>query len=252
MAFILGAVIGAGASLIGGMMASSAASKAADAQVQAANNDIALQKAMFEKQVALQEPFRAAGLTAQNRLLDLLGLSGNTTAKGYGSMGEQFSADKFVADPSYAFRLSEGQKALDASAAARGGLLSGNTLKATVDYGQNAASQEYQNAFNRYQTERANILNPLQSLGGVGQTSANTLGGAAQNYANQAGEAGRYAGNAQASSYMGAANAWNQALGGASNALTRGMTNSYMYGGGGSPYAYGAGGYTGYGPFMGG
>ena len=230
MAFVItAAVIGAGASLIGGMMSSSAASKAADAQVQAANSDIALQKAMFEKQVALQEPFRAAGLTAQNRLLDLLGLSGNTTAKGYGSMGEQFSQDKFVADPGYAFRLSEGQKALDASAAARGGLLSGNTLKGAIDYGQNAASQEYQNAFNRYQTERANILNPLQSLTGQSQTSANTLGSAAQNYANAAGEAGRYAGNAQASSYIGQANAWNQALGGASNALATGFTNYGLY-----------------------
>jgi len=230
MAFVItAAVIGAGASLIGGMMSSSAASKAADAQVQAANNDIELQKAMFEKQVALQEPFRAAGLTAQNRLLDLLGLSGNTAAKGYGSMGEQFSADKFTADPGYAFRLSEGQKALDASAAARGGLLSGNMLKATIDYGQNAASQEYQNAFNRYQTERANILNPLQSLTGQSQTSANTLGGAAQNYAQQAGQAYQYAGNAQASGYLGQANAWNQALGGAGNALSKGLTNYALY-----------------------
>lgn len=248
MAFITAALIGAGASILGGVLASSAASKAADAQVQAANNDIELQKAMFEKQVALQEPFRAAGLTAQNRLLDLLGLSGNTTAKGYGSMGQQFDASKFTADPGYAFRLSEGQKALDASAAARGGLLSGNMLKATIDYGQNAASQEYQNAFNRYQTERANILNPLQSITGGAQTSANTLGNAAQNYAQQAGQAYQYAGNAQASGYLGQANAWNQALGGVGNALSRGLTNSYMYGS--SPYSYGAGGYTGYGPFM--
>jgi hypothetical protein len=230
MAFVItAAVIGAGASLIGGMMSSSAASKAADAQVQAANTNVDLQKAIFQKQTELQEPFRAAGITAQNRLLDLLGLSGNTTAKGYGSMGEQFSQNKFTADPGYAFRLSEGQKALDASAAARGGLLSGNTLKGAIDYGQNAASQEYQNAFNRYQTERANILNPLQSLGGVGQTSANTLGNAAQNYANQAGNAYTQAGNAQASGYIGQANAWNQALGGASNALAKGFTNYGLY-----------------------
>jgi hypothetical protein len=37
-------------------------------------------------------------------------------------------------------------------------------------------SQEYMNAFNRYQSERQARLNPLQSLAGVGQTATNTLG----------------------------------------------------------------------------
>ena len=61
-------------------------------------------------------------------------------------------------------------------------------------------SQEYQNAFNRYYNERNQMLNPLQSLAGVGQTSANTLGNAGQNYASNVGNAlinqGYTAGNA--------------------------------------------------------
>jgi hypothetical protein len=115
--------------------------------------------------------------------------------------------DKFQADPGYAFRLSEGQKALDRSAAARGGLISGGALKAAQRFGQEMGSQEYTNAFNRYQTERQARLNPLQSLAGVGQTSVNQLSTAGQNYANAAGEAMGAAGQARASGYMGMANA---------------------------------------------
>jgi hypothetical protein len=155
--------------------------------------------------------------------------------------------------------LSEGLKGLNANAAVRGGLISGNALRAATAYGQDLGSQEYQNAFNRYYKERENMLNPLQSLTGTAQTVSGTLGGQGQdyatnasstlsNYATRAGQNIENAGAARASGYLGAANAWNQAIGGASNALSRGMTNAYMYGS--NPYSYGAGGYTGYGPFM--
>jgi hypothetical protein len=121
--------------------------------------------------------------------------------------------DKFQADPGYAFRLSEGQKALDRSAAARGGLISGSALKAAERYGQDMGSQEYQNAFNRYQTEQQSRLNPLQSLAGVGQTSTNALGTAGQNYATNAGEAIGQAAQARASGYVGASNAFSSGVG---------------------------------------
>ncbi len=100
----------------------------------------------------------------------------------YGKYARDFSMSDFEQDPGYAFRLSEGQKALDRQAAARGGLISGGALKAAERYGQDMGSQEYANAFTRYQTNRANQLQPLQSLAGVGQTAANTLSNAAGNY----------------------------------------------------------------------
>ena len=53
------------------------------------------------------------------------------------------------ASPGYRFRSLEGQKALERSAAARGLLRTGGTLKDINDYGQNFASQEYGNVFNR-------------------------------------------------------------------------------------------------------
>jgi hypothetical protein len=121
--------------------------------------------------------------------------------------------DQFQQDPGYAFRLAEGQKALERSAAARGGLLSGAAMKGATRFGQEMGSQEYQNAFNRYQTERAARLQPLQSLAGVGQTTAQQLGQAGQQMAGNVGEAMGAAAQARASGYMGQANALTSALG---------------------------------------
>jgi hypothetical protein len=120
-------------------------------------------------------------------------------------------------DPGYQFRLKEGMQGLERSAAARGGLLSGGTLKGIQRYGQDMASQEYTNAFNRYQAERTGTLNPFQAMAGQGQSTANTLTNLGMNYANQAGEAYMGAGNARASGYVGQANAINQGISGISN-----------------------------------
>lgn len=179
-----------GSSLLG----ASASRSAASAQAASADRAAELQQQQFERQVELQTPFREAGLRA---LPELEAASRYTP----------FGMEQFQADPGYGFRLSEGQKALERSAAARGNLLSGGTGKALTRYGQEMGSQEYMNAFNRYQAERSARLNPLQSLAGVGQTSTNALGVAGQNYATAAGEAIGAAGQARASGYMGAANA---------------------------------------------
>jgi hypothetical protein len=193
-----------GSSLIGAKSSRDAAS----AQQQAASQATDAQRAMFERQVELQAPFREAGLKGQNRLLELLGLSEDRAAPGFGKYATaEFGADKFQADPGYAFRMSEGMKALERSAAARGGLLSGATLKGTQRYGQDLASQEYQNAFNRYQTTRANTLNPYASLAGVAQSSANTLGQQAGAFGNAMASNIIGAGNAQAAGQIGSTNA---------------------------------------------
>lgn len=117
------------------------------------------------------------------------GLSVDPNSPDYGKYARDFGAADFQTDPGYAFRLSEGQKALDRSAAARGGLISGGALKAATRFGQDMGSQEYQNAFNRYQTNRSNQLNPLQSLMGAGQSATNTLGAAGQQYGQNVGNA---------------------------------------------------------------
>jgi hypothetical protein len=236
--------IPAAASLIGGAMSSSASSDAAQTQADAANRSADLQYKMFQEQQAAQKPFLEAGYAGENKLLDLLGLSSNTGAQGYGSLSKNFGMSDFQADPGYAFRMSEGLKALDRTAASRGGMLSGAALKGAERYGQDLGSQEYQNAYNRYQTNRANLLNPLQSLSGQGQTTANTLGAAGQNYATNAGNAYMNAGNAAASGYVGSANAWNNALGGAANTYTQNALMNKIFGSNTSAnpsgYAYGS------------
>jgi hypothetical protein len=121
--------------------------------------------------------------------------------------------NQFTADPGYAFRLSEGQKALDRNAAARGGLISGSALKAAQRYGQEMGSQEYQNAFNRYQTERSAALNPLQSLAGVGQTTATNLGTMGAANAANVGNLMTSGAAAQGAGYVGQANAITGGLG---------------------------------------
>jgi hypothetical protein len=234
MSSIAAAVVGG--AVVSSVIGAKAAKKAAKTQAAAADRAAELQQEQFDKQVELQAPFREAGLTAQNKLLDYMGLS-----KGAGGKyARDFSMADYQADPGYAFRLSEGMKGLNATAAARGGLISGNALRAATQYGQEMGSQEYQNAYNRYQTNRSNQLNPLQSLMGAGQTATNTMGQAGQNYANQAGEAYMGAGNARASGYVGSANAWNQALGNTTNYFTQqNMLNRMLpQGGGGSPSVF--------------
>lgn len=223
MTFVAAAIIGSAA--ISGAVGMSAAGKAAKAQTQAADQSAALQREMFNKQVELQAPFREAGLTAQNKLMQYLGLSGAPGDAGYGKYAGDFSMQDFTTDPGYAFRLAEGNKALDRTAAARGGLLSGGAMKAAQRYGQGMGSQEYMNAFNRYQTNRANQLNPLQSLMGAGQTGANTLTAAAGTLGTNLAENALGAGNARASGYVGQANALTNALGTGVNQYTS------MYGG---------------------
>jgi hypothetical protein len=185
-----------GSAILGAGAASSAARKQASAADRAAE----LQRQQFERQVELQAPFREAGVRA---LPELEAASRYTP----------FGMSEFQADPGYGFRLSEGQKALDRQAAARGGLISGGALKAAQRYGQEMGSQEYTNAFNRYQTERQARLNPLQSLAGMGQTSVGQLGQAGQTMATNVGEAGAQAAQARASGYMGGVNALTQGLG---------------------------------------
>jgi hypothetical protein len=155
---------------------------------------------MFERNIELNAPFREAGITALNKLVPL--------ATEY----TPFGMAQFQADPGYAFRMSEGMKGLERSAAARGGLLSGATLKGIQRFGQDLGSQEYQNAFNRYQAERQAQLNPLQSLAGVGQTTSQQLGQAGTQMAGNVGNLMTGGAAARASGYVGGANALTGAL----------------------------------------
>jgi hypothetical protein len=191
----------AGAVVVSSAIGANASSKAAGAQAGAARDAAALQNEQYQQTRQDQMPWMEAGKTALNALTPL--------ATNY----QKFGMDQFRADPGYAFRLSEGQKALDRQAAARGGLISGGALKAAQRYGQEMGSQEYTNAFNRYQAERQAQLGPLQSLAGVGQTTAQSLGQTGAANAANIGNLMTGGAAAQAAGYVGGANALTSGLG---------------------------------------
>lgn len=160
-----------------------ATTDAAGISAAASREATALQRQMYQEGVARQQPWLQAG---QNALARMQGQ--------YNAMPEAFTGRvELGQDPGYAFRLSEGQKALERSAAQRGMLLSGAMLKGATKYGQDMASQEYQNAYaraldkyNAAVNRESTGYNRLASMAGIGQTTANTLGAAGQNYANAA------------------------------------------------------------------
>jgi hypothetical protein len=161
---------------------------------------LAFQKAMYEQSRADFAPYRESGTANLNQLNTLLGIGGNTGAADYGRFKTaDFTPTDFAAgiDPGYAFRLSEGLKGIDRQAAARGGLISGNALKAASGFAGDQASQEYTNAFNRFQTIRGNTLSPFQSGAAAGQSAA-----AMQGASNAAfGNAGANAAGANSAAY---------------------------------------------------
>jgi hypothetical protein len=206
-----GLAIAGASSLLGGLLGSKASKDAASAQTQAAQSANDLQWKMFQEQMNAQAPYREAGTFALGQLRDLLGPGGGLTGS--------FQPGDISNDPGYQFRLAQGQKALERSAAARGGLLSGGTAKALDRYSQGLASDEYMNAYNRWRANQGDVFNRFASLAGVGQTSVGQLGQAGQNYANMMGQNIMGAGNARAAGIVGGANAWGSALGQGSNLL---------------------------------
>lgn len=193
--------LGAAGSIASGIAGADAASDAADAQLKASREANALQERMFNRQRKDQEPWRQAGARA---------LSGLENA----DFQRDFSMSDFQREPGYEFRMAEGQKALERSAAARGGLQSGGTLKALTRYGQDFASNEYQNAYNRFNADRDRRFGRLSSIAGLGQTANTQIGAAGQNYANQVGANTMGAANAAGAAGIAGANAWGGALSG--------------------------------------
>lgn len=269
--FTIAALGGAAASGISGIMGAGAARQAGQAQSQAAMMSAIIQaqqaeaarqqqERMFERAVAMQqeavqraEPFRLGGVAATNRMQELYGIGGNQAAAGYGSYAQPFSMADYQADPGYDFRFREGQRALESSAAARGGLLSGGTGKALARYGQEMGSQEYGNAYNRFLQQRELQLRALQGLAspgvqatGYGTQLASNMGQQAVNTganiantmlgAGQAlGQGIEQAGQARASSYMGGQSALQGALGGIGRNAMAAALYGQMQGGGGAP-----------------
>lgn len=193
VASAIGAVVGGATSLIAGQQQANAAKKSAGLQAAAA--------AQARADLA---PFRETGVNALNDLSTLMGLGGTPEA-------QTNALNALTASPGFQFRLGQGIGALDQSAVARGGLLSGNQLKAVNEFGQDLASQEFGNRFNQ-----------LFSIAGQGQNAAAGQGSIGMTGAANQGNALMAAGRAQASGAIGVGNA---ITGGIQNSLLNNQLN---------------------------
>jgi hypothetical protein len=185
-----------------------ASDRAVEAQTNAANSANATQRYMYEQQRADQEPWRQAGM---------------------GALTQMQSGDimqNIQNDPGYKFRLNEGLKGVSGSAAARGMTNSGANMKALTRYGQNYASGEYQNAYNR-----------LSQMAGFGTNANSQNANAGQNYANQYGSNMAAIGNANAAGNMASANALASGLGNAANTYMNYQMMDKYFGKGTEPVA---------------
>lgn len=169
-----------------------------------------------------------------------LGAKGSLVAP----FSEQFVAPTDVTeknDPGYQFRLDQGDKGIERSAAAKGGLLSGGTASDLSKFNQDYASNEYGNVYgrawneytnryNQYENKQTNTYNRLAAIAGLGQTTAQQLSlmgtNSADNISNLMMTSGaqqaqdiQNAGDATASGYIRGANAWTGALGSGTNNL---------------------------------
>ena len=207
-----GDLLGAGINIAGGLATANAQKKASKQQQET------LQSAIGAT-TQYARPYGEVGDYAAGQLQE--GLNKNALLR-------PFSMQDFKTDPGYQFRLGEGQKAIDRKLNAMGLSQSGPAIKAATRYNQGFASNEYGNAYNRYNQDRSNQYNMLMGGAQLGASNQPQIG----NYLNQMGDA-RSAGTiGQATSmYGGLADAY--------NAIDRKQFSNMPYVTY-SPYGYGA------------
>ncbi len=200
-----GLVAVAGATVVGGYMASESAADAADSAAQAQGDASAAQinesRRQFNAIQDLLKPYTQAGTGALTAQQNLLGLNGADE--------QQKAIGAIAGSPQMAALLQQGENAILQNASATGGLRGGNTQAALAQFRPQLLNQLIQQQY--------------QNLGGItsiGQNAAAGVGNAGQNSSNQIINALGQQGAAQAGAAMasGQANAqmWNNMAGTAS------------------------------------
>lgn len=163
----------------------------------------------------------------------------DSAANQYGNMfTEQFTGQDIYSDPSYQFRLSEGEKLLRARQAASGNRFSGQAMKDITNYGQEAASQEYGNAYNRFMQTKSVLYDRLANLAGIGTGAGNAMNAATSNAATNIGNttvltannAAGYLTSGAAAQAAGQVGSTNALVGGINTGLNNWYTMRYLQG----------------------
>lgn len=232
---ILGAgALGAGASIWG-------ANKAADAQKDAANKGAAVQqqgldfqKGVFDVQKKNYDtasgnltPFINNGVGASNMLASAYGLNGGNPLNG-GALAQ------FMNSPDYQFALKGGSDALDNSAAAKGGALGGNQIRAQTEYGQGLATQNLQNYFAKLTGMAGQGITAGSNLGQLGTNLGTGVSGQVGQSANNIANSYMAAGTADASGILGTVKGINSGL---SSLSLYNQLGKSSYGGGGTGFS---------------
>ena len=178
----IGAAIGG---IVGGLSQASAAKKAAKAQKQAADADIAFQRETRDIVRGDFQPYREMGTNA---------LAGYSYEMGLGDRPENYRG--FQATPGYQFQLDQGNESINALAGTRGGLMSGRTLQDLSTFNQGVANQEY-----------GTFMSRLGGMIDTGAGAAGMSGQASQNAAAGVSNALAAKGNAGAAGAIGVGNA---------------------------------------------
>lgn len=233
---MVGTALAVAVPVVTSMISANGARSAASTESASADKANATQLQMYNQTRADHAPYLGAGISANNQLAYEMGLTPtdpnagagetaaqtaafnpmdgvNTSLGAPGSLAKPFSASDFTADPGYKFSVDQGTQALQRSAAAKGGLMSGAALKDLSTYAQGTAAQEYQSVYDRYNTNQSNLYSRLAGVSNSGQGSANNVGESGQNTANQMGNNTTSAGSAQAAGQVASANAWSTGLG---------------------------------------
>jgi len=183
-----------------------------------------VQLSAFQQQLGLPVSVFQPGPTGSGQF----GRGGMTSLA---SMGGAAGAEAaLMSAPGFQFRIAEGQKALERSAAARGTLLTGGTLKAITRYGQDFASNEYNNRYNQLYGLSNLGLNAAQSSANLGSSYAANTGNLYQNQANAGTGLITSGANAQAAGTAGGANANAGALQGITKGFQDALTLWYLGG----------------------
>jgi hypothetical protein len=197
MSFVATAIVGG--AVIGAYATKKSADKAASTATQA-NTQL---DARYQQMRSDQLPFIEAGTSAQAKLADFLGTSGNTDAPNYGVLTKPFTADDYLAnrDPGYQFQLQQGTQAVTNAAGAGSGAISGAALKDVASFNQGFAKTGYQAAFDRWNTSMSNTYARLAGIASLGQNAAAQTGSQGVQVGQQASANLTAAGNAGAAAY---------------------------------------------------
>ena len=268
MGLLISSLVGGGSAIASGVLGSNAASsaasqqsqaavEAAQIQAQAANQATQLQQTEFNTNQANIQPWLQAGQAGLNNLQSFLSSSASSpfaAAPPTNPTLPAFDPSSVTMDPGYQFRMDQANKALQNSFAAEGNLGTGAAAKELVQFNQDAASQEYQNAygraygnyqqqnqnteqtygnavnayqtaFNVYNQNQGNQYNRLAALAGVGQSAAGQIAQTGATSTNAISNLLTGSAQAQAQGVTGAAAAGAAGTVGSSNAITNALQN---------------------------